>query len=100
MTKEQSIQMLRALQEKEDKAAHEKADTILCDFLTALGYADVVAEYDKVLTNSMTKEQAIQMLRALQEKEDKAAHEKADTILCDFLTALGYADVVAEYDKA
>ena len=28
--------------------AHIKADDLLCAFLTALGYADVVAEYEKV----------------------------------------------------
>ena len=47
----------------------------------------------------MTKEQAIQQLKALPQKEDEAAIEKAITILCDFLTALGYADVVEEFDK-
>ncbi len=47
----------------------------------------------------MTKEQAIQQLKALQAKEDEAAVEKAVTILCDFLIALGYTDVVEEFDK-
>jgi hypothetical protein len=47
----------------------------------------------------MTKEQAIQQLKALQAKEDEAAVEKGVTVLCEFLTALGHADVVAEFDK-
>jgi hypothetical protein len=48
---------------------------------------------------SMTKEQAIQQLKALQAKEDEAAVEKAVTVLCDFLIGLGYTDVVEEFDK-
>ena len=47
----------------------------------------------------MTKEQAIQQLKALQGKGDEAAIEKAVSVLCDFLIALGYADVVEEFDK-
>lgn len=30
------------------EVAHQMADTALCDLLTALGYAEVVAEWDKV----------------------------------------------------
>ena len=48
----------------------------------------------------MTKEEAIKMLKLQQENFDtEAAHVKADNILCHFLTALGYQDVVAEYNK-
>ena len=47
----------------------------------------------------MTKEQAIAKLKALQQTPAEDGHEQADTILCEFLLALGYADVVAEYDK-
>ena len=48
---------------------------------------------------SITKEQVIQQLKALQAKEDEAAVEKAITVLCEFLISLGYADVVEEFDK-
>jgi hypothetical protein len=47
----------------------------------------------------MTKEQAIQQLRALQNKQDESAIEKAVSVLCDFLVAIGHADVVEEFDK-
>jgi len=48
----------------------------------------------------MTKEQAIEKLKKAQNGEDtECDHGEADQVLCDFLTALGYADVVAEYDK-
>jgi hypothetical protein len=47
----------------------------------------------------MTKEQAIQQLKALQAKEDEQAVEKGVTVLCEFLIALGHADVVEEFDK-
>jgi hypothetical protein len=47
----------------------------------------------------MTKEQAIQQLKALQGTKDETAIEKAVSVLCDFLVALGYADVVEEFDK-
>lgn len=48
----------------------------------------------------MTREQAIEKLRELQEPGDtEAAHANADWVLCEFLRALDYADVVAEYEK-
>lgn len=48
----------------------------------------------------MTREQAIEKLKAEQGDGDtEAAHGNADDILCEFLTALGYADVVAEWHK-
>lgn len=48
----------------------------------------------------MTREKAIEELKALQTSDDsEKAHSQADTILYDLLTALGFADVVAEFDK-
>ena len=48
----------------------------------------------------MTKEEAIKRLKEQQDNEDyESAHAIADDTLCDFLTALGYADVVAEYEE-
>ncbi len=47
----------------------------------------------------MTKEQAIEKLRELAKNGDyEAAHGDADQVLCDLLTALGHADVVAAWD--
>ena len=51
MTKEQTIEQLKSAQSESDgdtEGAHIKADQLLCDFLTHLGYSDVVAEYEKV----------------------------------------------------
>jgi hypothetical protein len=47
----------------------------------------------------MTKEQVIEKLRELQKSGDDQAYEQATSVLCEFLIALGYADVVEEYDK-
>lgn len=48
----------------------------------------------------MTREQAIAQLKELQTIDDsEGAHESADLVLLDLLTALGYADVVAEWEK-
>ena len=47
-------------------------------------------------------EKAIQELQALQRisgGDIENDHVVADKILCDLLTSLGYADVVAEYHK-
>jgi hypothetical protein len=52
MTREQAIAMLKELQSLslgDVESAHIHADQVLCDLLTALGYADVVAEYDEIL---------------------------------------------------
>lgn len=47
----------------------------------------------------MTREQAIARLRLAAESGDtEAAHADADKVLCTLLIALGYADVVAEYE--
>lgn len=48
----------------------------------------------------MTREQAIAELIKLQEPGDtEAAHSLADEVLCKLLRALGYADVIREYEK-
>ena len=48
----------------------------------------------------MTRKEALDQLREIQEIGDlKVAHRLADDILCRLLQSLGYADVVAEYNK-
>lgn len=48
----------------------------------------------------MTREEAIEKLKVLQNSGDTvAAHSDADDVLCDLLTALGYGDVVVEWGK-
>lgn len=48
----------------------------------------------------MSKEQAIEELKKAQNMRDpEVAHTTADNVLCDLLTALGHADVVAEFEK-
>lgn len=48
----------------------------------------------------MTREEAIKKLRIFQTYEDpESAHSLADEVLTDLLTALGYKDVVDEWDK-
>ena len=48
----------------------------------------------------MTKEEAIKELKkAKTNGNTEHAHANADDVLCKLLTALGHADVVAEYDK-
>jgi len=50
--------------------------------------------------NSITKEQAIEKLKAQQGTDDtESAHAQADNILCQLLESLGCADVVVEYNK-
>ncbi|HBL4691963.1 hypothetical protein INP82_16440 [Citrobacter sedlakii] len=47
----------------------------------------------------MNREEAINKLKILQEMRDKEiAHCSADDVICDLLKALGYEDVVKEYD--
>ena len=49
---------------------------------------------------AMKREEAIDQLREIQEIADiEVAHRLADDILCRLLHSLGYADVVAEYNK-
>ena len=48
----------------------------------------------------MTREQAIEKLKELQGSDDtEIAHIDADDVLCKLLKALGFSDVVAEYEK-
>ena len=46
---EETINALKKLQGVADiESAHQQADDILTDFLTDLGYANVVAEYQEI----------------------------------------------------
>jgi hypothetical protein len=48
----------------------------------------------------MTREQAIEELKRAQGYGDKEfAHSYSDEVLCKLLKQLGYADVVAEWEK-
>lgn len=48
----------------------------------------------------MTREEAIKKLKELQMYLDtEAAHDGADTVICELLESLGFADVVDEYAK-
>lgn len=48
----------------------------------------------------MTREEAVAELIECQKNGDtEMAHGIADGVLCRLLAALGYGDVVAEYDK-
>ncbi|MBC2612808.1 MULTISPECIES: hypothetical protein [Citrobacter] len=48
----------------------------------------------------MTREEAINKLKILQRMGDKEiAHCNADDVICELLKALGYEDVVKEYDE-
>lgn len=48
----------------------------------------------------MTRDEALAGLVKCQESDDKEmAHMDADEVLCALLTALGYDDVVAEWEK-
>jgi hypothetical protein len=47
----------------------------------------------------MTREEAIRKLRLAQDNPDtEEAHQHADYVLCELLLALGYKDVIEEYD--
>jgi hypothetical protein len=49
---------------------------------------------------AMKRKEAIDQLREIQEIANfEVAHRMADDILCRLLVSLGYADVVAEYNK-
>ena len=48
----------------------------------------------------MNRLEALKKLRDLQKPGDpEAAHCYADDVLCDFLTSLGFRDVVEAWDK-
>jgi hypothetical protein len=49
----------------------------------------------------MTREEAIAKLKECQKEyvfDEERGHTIADEVLCDLLAALGYADVVQEWD--
>ena len=49
MTRDEAIRELQTVQEDDDtEIVHLRADEILCELLRAAGFADVVAEYEKV----------------------------------------------------
>ncbi|EPC3802519.1 phage protein NinX family protein [Enterobacter ludwigii] len=55
MTREEAINKLKILQEMGDKEiAHCNADDVICDLLKALGYEDVVKEYDVITANKIS----------------------------------------------
>lgn len=57
-----------------------------------------VSELDE--DGPMTRDKALIKLRKLQKSEDtETAHSYADSILCDLLKALGYDDVVREWEE-
>ena len=48
----------------------------------------------------MTKQDAIEKLQSLQRQgEGSNVHANADTVLCDFLDAVGYEEVTREFRK-
>jgi hypothetical protein len=54
------------------------------------------------IEHSMTKQDAIKNLQSLQRHGGESGsnvHANADTILCDFLDAVGYGDIVREFQK-
>ena len=54
------------------------------------------------IEHSMTKQDAIKKLRSLQKHGGEGGsnvHERADTVLCDFLDAVGYGEIAREFRK-
>ena len=52
------------------------------------------------IEHAMTKEDAIDELRSLQQNgEGSNVHADAETVLCDFLDAVGYGEVAREFRK-
>jgi hypothetical protein len=52
------------------------------------------------MEDEMTREQAIAELKDCQTSGDtEATHSEADEVLCKFLIALGYQDIVDEWEK-
>ena len=48
----------------------------------------------------MTKQDAIKRLQSLQRNDGGSnVHAEADTVLCDFLDAVGYGDIAREFRK-
>jgi hypothetical protein len=62
--------------------------------------ADQLGAIRNTEQGAMTREEAIEKLKECQKNGDtEAAHSEADDVLCQLLNALGYAIVVAEYEK-
>jgi hypothetical protein len=54
------------------------------------------------IEHSMTKQDAIKKLQSLQRHGGESGsnvHANADTILCDFLDAVGYGEIAREFRK-
>ena len=52
------------------------------------------------IEHAMTKEDAIDGLRSLQRNDEGSnVHANAETVLCDFLDAVGYGEVAREFRK-
>ena len=54
------------------------------------------------IEHSMTKQDAIKKLQSLQRHGGESGsnvHANADTILCDFLEAVGYGEIAREFRK-
>jgi len=54
------------------------------------------------IEHSMTKQDAIEKLQALQKhgcEGGSNVHANADTVLCDFLDAVGYGEIAREFRK-
>ena len=47
----------------------------------------------------MTREEALEKLRACHYGDEEVDHVRADGVLCDLLASLGYGDVVEEFDS-
>jgi hypothetical protein len=49
---------------------------------------------------TMTKQDAINRLQSLQRNDEGSnVHAEADTVLCDFLDAVGYGEIAREFRK-
>ena len=52
------------------------------------------------IVSTMTKQEAIDKLQSLQRNDEGAnVHTEAETVLCDFLDAVGYGDIAREFRK-
>lgn len=69
-------------------------------FASPLGPHSAMGVVPTLLEDTMTEQQAIDMLRECQKSGDtEAAHSDADDVLCQLLSALGYNNVVLEWNK-
>lgn len=61
---------------------------------------DLRIPFKPKIGHPMTKQDAIDELRSLQRNcETSNVHAKAETVLCDFLDAVGYEEVAREFRK-